>query len=88
MSTRDSLTCHVENAVTGSNMGQEGVPQALAGMGSPHQARDVHHIEESWDLAANMEVKTIKSSFKTSAAESVCSLIKSIQTLHPKIFKN
>lgn len=59
-STRDSLTCHVEDAVTGSDVGQEGVPQALAGMGSLHQARNVHHIEECWDLAAKQEVKTIK----------------------------
>lgn len=41
-------------------MGQEGVPQALASMGSLHQAGDVHHAEECWDLAANQEVTTIK----------------------------
>lgn len=41
-------------------MGQEGVPQALARMGSLHQARDVHHSKECWDLAAKQEVKTTK----------------------------
>lgn len=50
----------MEDAVTGSDMGQEGVPQALARMGSLHQARDVHHIKERWDLAANHKGKTIK----------------------------
>lgn len=54
----DLLTCHVEDAITGSDVRQEGVPQALARMGSLHQACDVHHIKECWDLAANQGVKT------------------------------
>lgn len=49
------LTCHVKDAIAGSDMGQEGVPQPLARMGTLHQARNVHHIKECWDFAANQE---------------------------------
>lgn len=49
------LTCQVEEAVAGADVGQEGVPQALARVGAFHQAGDVHHVEESWDFAANQE---------------------------------
>lgn len=49
------LTCHVKDAVAGCDMGQEGVPQPLARMGTLHQARNVHHIKECWDFAANQE---------------------------------
>lgn len=41
-------------------MGKEGVPQALARMGTLHQARNVNHIKERWDFAANQEVKINK----------------------------
>lgn len=47
------LTCQVEEAIAGADVRQEGVPQALARVGAFHQAGDVHHIEESWDFAAN-----------------------------------
>lgn len=58
-----ALTCHVKDAIAGSDMGQEGVPQALAGMGTLHQACNVHHIKECWNFAANQEDKT-KRDFK------------------------
>lgn len=41
-------------------MGQEGVPQPLARMGTLHQACNVHHIKESWDFAANQKEKNPK----------------------------
>lgn len=47
----------MKDAITGSDMGQEGVPQPLARMGTLHQARNVHHIKECWDFAANQEEK-------------------------------
>lgn len=49
------LTCQVEDAVAGADVGQEGVPQALARVGAFDQAGDVHHVEECWDFAANQE---------------------------------
>lgn len=51
------LTCQVEDAVTGADVGQEGVSQALATVGTFHQASDVHHIKECWDFAANQEAE-------------------------------
>lgn len=57
------LTCHVEDAVTGADMGQEGIPQALAIMSTFHQASNVNNIKERWDFAATQEVKG-KSHFK------------------------
>lgn len=51
------LTCHVEDAITGADMGQEGVSQPLARMGIFHQASNVNNIKECWDFAANQEVK-------------------------------
>lgn len=51
------LTCHVEDAVTGADVGQEGVSQALAGMSTFHQAGNVNHIKEGWDFAVIQEVK-------------------------------
>lgn len=47
----------MKDAITGSDMGQEGIPQPLARMGTLHQARNVHHIKECWDFAANQEEK-------------------------------
>lgn len=49
------LTCQVEDAIAGADVGQEGVPQALARVGAFHQAGDVHHVEECRDFAANQE---------------------------------
>lgn len=51
------LTCHVEDAVTGTDMGQEGISQALALMSTFHQASNVHNIQEGWDFAATQEVR-------------------------------
>lgn len=51
------LTCHVEDAVTGADMGQEGVSQALASMSTFHQASNVNHIKEGWDFAVIQEAK-------------------------------
>lgn len=72
-------------------MGQEGVPQALASVGSLHQARDVHHIEECWDLAANQEVTTIKTwtgiLFRC-LQHNLTARMKSILTIHPKTFQD
>lgn len=51
------LTCQVEDAVTGADVGQEGVSQALATVGTFHQASYVHHIQECRDFAANQEVE-------------------------------
>lgn len=51
------LTCQVEDAVTGVDVGQEGVSEALARVGTFHQASYVHHIEKCWDFAANQEEK-------------------------------
>lgn len=48
----------MKDAIAGSDMGQEGVPQALAGVGTLHQACNVHHIKECWNFAANQEDKT------------------------------
>lgn len=49
------LTCQVEDAIAGADVGQEGVAQALTRVGALHQAGDVHHVEECWDFAANQE---------------------------------
>lgn len=51
------LTCHVEDAVTSADMGQEGISQALARMSTFHQASNVNDIKECWDSAAIQEVK-------------------------------
>lgn len=51
------LTCHVENAITGADMGQEGISQALARMGTFDQPSNVDDIKECWDFAATPEVK-------------------------------
>lgn len=51
------LTCHVEDAVTGADMGQEGISQALAIMSTFYQARNVNNIKERWDFAATQDVK-------------------------------
>lgn len=47
----------MEDAITGTDVGQEGVSQALARVGTFHQASYVHHIKECWDFAANQEVE-------------------------------
>lgn len=47
----------MEDAVTGADVGQEGVSQALAGMSTFHQAGNVNHIKEGWDFAVIQEVK-------------------------------
>lgn len=49
------LTCQVEDAIAGADVGQEGVSQALTRVGAFHQAGDVHHVEERWDFAAKQE---------------------------------
>lgn len=51
------LTCHVEDAVTGADVGQEGITQALASVSTFHQASDVNDIKECWDFAATQEVR-------------------------------
>ena len=48
----DKLTGHVEEGITGLDVWQEGVSQPLALVGTFHQTRDVHHIEEGGHLAA------------------------------------
>lgn len=58
------LTCQVEDAIAGADVGQEGVPQALARVGAFHQAGDVHHVEECWDFAANQGGSLTESLFK------------------------
>lgn len=61
------LTCHVEDAVTGADMGEEGISQALASMSTFHQASNVYNIKKCWDFAASQEVKGKKGQpFKTS----------------------
>lgn len=54
------LTCHVEDAVAGADVGQEGVSQALALVGAFHQASDVNDIEECWHFAATQAVRAGK----------------------------
>lgn len=58
------LTCQVEDAVAGAEVGQEGISEALTSMSAFHQASNVHDIKESWNVAANQEVKTKRSDFK------------------------
>lgn len=47
----------MEDAVTDTEMRQEGVSQPLARMGTFHQAGNINNIKECWDFAANQEVK-------------------------------
>lgn len=47
----------MENAITGADMGQEGISQALARMGTFDQPSNVDDIKECWDFAAMQEVK-------------------------------
>lgn len=49
------LTCHVEDAITGVDVRQEGISQALASMCTFHQARNVNNVKESRDFAAVKE---------------------------------
>ena len=51
------LTCHVEDAVAGADMGQEGISQALASMSTFHQTSNIYNIKERRDFAATQEVK-------------------------------
>lgn len=50
-----ALTCHVEDAITGVDVGQEGISQALATMSTFHQTSNVNNIKKSWDFAATKE---------------------------------
>ena len=40
------LTCRVEDAIAGTDVGQEGIAQALASVSSLHQSCYVHHVQE------------------------------------------
>lgn len=51
------LTCHVEDAVTGADVGQEGISQTLARVGAFYQTSNVNDIKERWDFAATQDVK-------------------------------
>ena len=51
----------MEDAVTGADMGQEGISKALASMSTFHQASNVYNIKERWDFAATQGVKRKKS---------------------------
>lgn len=44
-------------AVAGTDVGQEGVAQALASVRSFHQAGDIHHIQERRHFAAQHQVR-------------------------------
>lgn len=44
------LTCQMEDAITGADMGQEGISQALARMSTFHQTSNVNDIQECWTL--------------------------------------
>lgn len=46
------LTCHVEDAIAGTDVGEEGVAQALTSVSSLHQYYYVYHIQEGRHLAA------------------------------------
>lgn len=47
----------MEDAVTGADMGQEGISQALARVGTFYQTSNVNNIKERWDFAATQDVK-------------------------------
>lgn len=49
------LTCHVEDAITGIDVGQEGISQALASMSTFHQTGNVNNTKKSWDFAVTKE---------------------------------
>lgn len=44
----------MEQAVTGADVGQEGISQTLASMSTFDQTSDVNHIKECWDFAAKI----------------------------------
>lgn len=45
----------MEDAITGVDVGQEGISQALASMSTFHQTSNVNNIKKSWDFAATKE---------------------------------
>lgn len=49
------LTCHVEDAIAGTNVRQEGVAQSLSSVSSFHQPSYVHHIQKRWDFTVQCE---------------------------------
>lgn len=51
------LTCHVEDAVAGADMREEGISQALTSMSTFHQASNVNDIKERWDFAGSKSKK-------------------------------
>ncbi len=47
----------MEDAVTGADVRQEGISEALTSMSAFHQAGNVNHIKKCWDFAKSQEVK-------------------------------
>jgi hypothetical protein len=47
----------VEDAIAGTDMGQEGVAQTLASVSSLHQSCYVYHVQEGRHLAAEQAVE-------------------------------
>lgn len=45
----------MEDAITGIDVGQEGISQALASMSTFHQTGNVNNIKKSWDFAVTKE---------------------------------
>lgn len=50
----------MEDAITGVDVGQEGISQALASMSTFHQTSNVNNIKKSWDFAATKREKKKK----------------------------
>lgn len=51
----------MEDAITGADIGQEGISEALASVSAFHQASNVNYIKERWNFAATQEVKEERS---------------------------
>lgn len=51
------LTGEVKEGITGLDVGQEGIPKALAFSSTFHQTSNVRHIEESRNFAAGHNIK-------------------------------
>lgn len=47
----------MEDAVTGADMGEEGISQALTSMSPFNQASNVNDIKERWDFAGSKSTK-------------------------------
>lgn len=53
------LTSHVEDAVTGTNVGEECISKTLSRVGTLYQSSNVHHIEESRHLTDDKDARSM-----------------------------